>query len=619
MNSKFDLNTLLGFVLIGGILLYFGYFTGNNDAVPAPTEQVANDSISVASDTSTIGLEPKANMPITSTVNSKDSSVVSLGSAGNVALYGPFAQTMLKADVEKTFVLENEKIEITVAALGGQIVKARLKNYRTYDSLPLYLIDNNANFSLALVENKRLYTADLAFTAIKNTKEELVLELTGAGGKRLTYTYSLPADSYMLDWGIASQNMAGMLPGGKTQLTWEMNLLRHEKNRDNELTMTEIEYRFVEDKDVDELNGTGEDKERLEENIDWIAYKQQFFSSILHLRNGELSQTNLLHQVKENEENTKYLASATELKTATDGNLKADFGLYLGPNKYEILESYEQDFEQLIPLGWGIFGWINRGIVLNIFNWLEQYGINYGIIILIIALFFKLILFPLTYTSYRSMAKMRVLKPEMDELNEKFKDKEPAKKQQATMELYQKAGVNPLGGCLPMVLQMPILIALFRFFPASIELRQQSFLWADDLSTYDSILSLPFTIPFYGDHVSLFTLLMTVSTLLYTYMNQQLTGNAQNQQFPQMKYIIYLMPIVFLGVFNGYAAGLSYYYFVANIITFGQQFAIRSFIDDDKIHAKIQEKKNQPKKENRIMRRMKEMQEQQNRQMRRKK
>jgi YidC/Oxa1 family membrane protein insertase len=613
MNNKFDLNTLIGFLLIGGILLYFGYFTGESTPEQTSnTEQTLTDSTTVEEDTA-LAAHSSASEEITT---EKDTTFLAADTMPNQAKYGPFARAafMAKAD---TFTLENENIKLSIASLGGQIIEARLKNYRTYDSLPLYLIKNNANFNLALVDGKRYYTADLPFTVAKKTDDKLILQASGSEGQKIIYTYFLPKDSYQLQWNVSSENMATLFPGGKTQLTWELKANRHEKNRENELTMTEIEYRYTNDDEVDELNGSGTEEEKIAEPLSWLAYKQQFFSTILHLENGSFNGTNLLHKVTENEENTKYFAAATQIDVSSNGNLNSDFELYLGPNKYDLLASYNQEYEQLIPLGWGIFGWINRGFVINIFNWLEQYGINYGIIILIIALIFKLILFPLTYTSYRSMAKMRVLKPEIDELNEKYKDKDAMEKQQATMKLYQKAGVNPLGGCLPMVLQMPILIALFRFFPASIELRQQSFLWADDLSSYDSILSLPFEIPFYGDHVSLFTLLMTVSTLIYTYMNQQLTGSAQNQQLPQMKYIIYFMPIIFLGVFNSYAAGLSYYYFVANMITFGQQFAIKSFINEDKIHAKIQEKKNKPKKENSLMRRMKEMQEQQNRQMRR--
>jgi YidC/Oxa1 family membrane protein insertase len=401
----------------------------------------------------------------------------------------------------------------------------------------------------------------------------------------------------------------------QSELIWELQANRHEKNRENEITSTEMQYQLAVDEDVDNFNSTSADEELVEEALNWVAYRQQFFTTILQLKGASFSKAALAIRPLEDEAHTKYMASSISYPSKASGELDLEMGLYLGPNKYEILKSYDAGFEELIPLGWGILGWINRGIVLNIFNWLEAYGLNYGLIILIIALIIKMILFPLTYSSYRSMAKMRVLKPEIDALAEKHPD--AMKKQQATMELYRKAGVSPLGGCLPMLLQFPILIALFQFFPASIELRQQSFLWATDLSTYDSIYDLPFTIPFYGDHISLFTLLMTVSTLIYTYMNQQLTGSAQTQQFPQMKYIIYLMPIMFLGVFNNYASGLSYYYFVANVITFSQQFAIRSFIDEDKIKAKIAERKEKPQKENRLMRRMREVQEQQNRQQRR--
>lgn len=258
--------------------------------------------------------------------------------------------------------------------------------------------------------------------------------------------------------------------------------------------------------------------------------------------------------------------------------------------------------EKLVPLGWGIFGWVNRFAVIPVFNVLNSFNINYGIIILILTVLIKIVLLPLTYKSYISTAKMKVLQPEMSEIQAKFKS-DPMKLQQETMTLYRKAGVSPLGGCLPMVLQMPILIAMFRFFPASIELRQEGFLWAKDLSTYDSILDLPFNIPFYGDHVSLFTILMTVSTLIYTRMNMQMTA-ATN---PSMKYVMYLMPIMFLGIFNNYSSGLSYYYFLANMITFGQQYLFKSFVDEKAIHAKIQENKKKPVKKSKFQERLEKM------------
>lgn len=586
-----DRNTLIGMLLIGVIFIGF-YFFNKPAEVEAETPTV--DSTEVVEETQQ--LEEVNN-------NQLDS----------VAFDSTQVFVPATASAEKLFTLENKLLKVVISSRGGQVVQAQLKKYQTYDSLPLYLINRNADFNIQIQDDKSYNSADLTFEGVQNSPEKVTMTLNAGDGKQLKYVYTIQPDNYMLGWDVVSSGMGGMMPQN-SGLQWEMQTLRHEKNLENERTVTQLEYKFANEDDVDDLSGTGEDSEE-ETNLKWIAYKQQFFSTILYNKNGDFAKAALASKSLDNSEDyTKLLVSKVDMN-ATAGDLNTSFGLYLGPNKYEVLKAYDQGFEELIPLGWGILGWINRGIVINIFNWLEQYGLNYGLIILIIALIIKVILFPFTYASYRSMAKMRVLKPEIDELNEKYKDQDAMKKQQATMELYQKAGVNPLGGCIPMLFQMPILIALFRFFPASIELRQQPFLWATDLSTYDSIFNLPFNIPFYGDHVSLFTLLMTVSTLIYTYMNQQLTGS--NQQMPQLKYMMYLMPLVFLGVFNNYAAGLSYYYFVANMITFGQQWAIRSFIDDEKIHAKIQEKKASPKKENRFMRRMREVQEEQNRQQRR--
>jgi YidC/Oxa1 family membrane protein insertase len=285
----------------------------------------------------------------------------------------------------------------------------------------------------------------------------------------------------------------------------------------------------------------------------------------------------------------------------------ADFQFYFGPNHFQTLKEAGHDLQKQIPLGWGIFGWVNKFLVIPVFNWLDGYALNYGIIILLLTLIIKSILFPFQYKSYLSQAKMRVLKPEIDDLNKKYENDDPMKKQQALMGLYKEAGVNPLGGCLPLLLQLPILLAMFNFFPNAIELRQKAFLWADDLSTYDSILTLPFSIPAYGDHVSLFALLMTISTIIYTMMNNQLSG--ANAQMPQLKWMMYLMPVIFLFVLNSYASGLNYYYFLANVITFGQQFAFTKFVDEKKIHAKIQANKNKPgaKKQSSFQQKLEEM------------
>ena len=286
------------------------------------------------------------------------------------------------------------------------------------------------------------------------------------------------------------------------------------------------------------------------------------------------------------------------------GNQSYNMRFYFGPNHYQTLKAIEDlNLEKLIPLGWGIFGWVNRYLVIPTFNFLNSFNLNYGIIILILTIMVRIILLPLTYGSFKSQAKMKVLAPEMNELREKY-GSDPMKLQQENMDLYRKAGVNPFGGCIPGLLQLPILIAMFRFFPASIELRQQSFLWAHDLSTYDSILDLSFNIPFYGNHVSLFTLLMTVSTLIYTRMNMQMTTAAN----PQMKWMMYLMPILFLGFFNSYSAGLSYYYFLSNVIGFGQQYLFKAFVDEDKIHAQIQENKKKPAKKSSFAARLEQMQ-----------
>lgn len=598
-DGKLDNNTVIGFLLIGAILLFFSYF-GNDSIQPENEEGAISTSVdSVTTKSQTTG---------TAELAVYNDSAVSVQDSTITIEFGTFGDANNPNAKEEIFVLENEVVELKISSRGGQIVSARLKEYQTWDSLPLHIIDKNSAFDIALSADGKIYNSNtLNFVGEKTNGGDLMFTLQSKNGGTLKYRYSLKPNNYLVDLELISRDFNDYLPSD-VALTFEMKTFRHEKNQKAEKQATELNYRFL-GEDVDNLSATSDD-EATEEKLSWVAFKQQFFSTIIWNQDASFDKVGLIStKVSEDDEtHTKLFASKMSL-SKSDGELNTHLGMYLGPNKYDILEGYEQKFDKLIPLGWGILGWINRGIIINVFDWLEGYGLGYGLIIFIIALLIKLILFPLTFSSYKSMAKMRVLKPEIDELNAKFEGKEAVKKQQATMALYQKAGVNPLGGCIPMVLQFPILIALFRFFPSSIELRQQPFLWATDLSTYDSIYDFSFEIWGYGDHISLFTLLMTVSTLIYTYMNQQLTG--QNQQFPQLKYMVYLMPVVFLGVFNNYAAGLSYYYFLANMITFGQQFAIRKYLNEEKILLKIQEKKKQPKKENRIMRRMKDIQEQQ--------
>jgi YidC/Oxa1 family membrane protein insertase len=375
-------------------------------------------------------------------------------------------------------------------------------------------------------------------------------------------------------------------------LDWKEKALSTEKYKDGETNASTIYYQFAEDNATDYLTEAGDQQETLEKKTNWIGFKKQYFTSVLVAKQGFTKGNLETISLKGSKKYSKELKASLELPYTGSNATSYDFSFYVGPNHFQTLKAFDQGFEKQIPLGWGILGWINKFAVIPVFNFLDSLNWSYGIIILVLTLLIKVVLLPLTYKAYLSTAKMKVLKPEMDEINVKFEKEDPMKKQQAVMELYRKAGVNPLGGCLPVLLQMPILFAMFRFFPASIELRQKGFLWATDLSTYDSIYDLPFNIPWYGDHVSLFTLLMTVSTLLYTRMNSsQFTGNAQMES---MKWIMYLMPIVFLGVFNNYSAGLSYYYFLANMMTFTQQAIIKRLVNEDEIHRKIQEHKKKP-------------------------
>ncbi|MFO8054984.1 MAG: membrane protein insertase YidC, partial [Bacteroidales bacterium] len=364
--------------------------------------------------------------------------------------------------------------------------------------------------------------------------------------------------------------------------------------------------------DVDDLGERDDDFEKISTGVEWVAFKQRFFNSTLWAKDKSIESAELetITKVEEPDPELHYLKSVEAQLGVPYSSARehaSRFAFYFGPNDYTALRKYDMDMEQMIPLGWGFFllHWINRYAVIPVFNYLEGFDLSYGIIILILTVLLKIVLFPIAYKTYKSSAKMRLLKPEIEEISKKHPKKEDAmKKQQATMALYKKAGVNPMAGCLPMLLQLPILIAMFRFFPSSIELRGEGFLWAHDLSTYDTIAQLPFSIPFYGDHISLFTLLMAVSTILYTHMNNQ--NMSTGQQMPGMKTMMYFMPVMLLFIFNNYASGLSYYYFLANMITFVQMVVIRRFIDEDAIKAKIQANKKKTVKKSKFQQRLEE-------------
>lgn len=536
--------------------------------------------------------------------------------------YGEFGVSAVGE--EGLIYIENDVLRIGLSKKGGHPASVQLKDYSKFDSTDLFLFepeDIDFNLQFFTQSNQMINTGDLFFTpsgasliVSEGDSSSFTMRCMTQSGGYLEYAYGLKSGSYNVGFNINLVDLNGTINNQSSafDLDWKMDVSRLEKSVTNERIATTIYYAFDKE-DIDYLSETKSDEEDLSVDVKWLAFKQQFFSSILYGKEAISGPIKLRTIHPENEEENdsliKEMTAELSLEYGRGANEQIAMEFYFGPNHYSTLEKYDRGYEKIIPLGWGIFGWVNRYAVIPLFNLLSGTGLGYGIIILILTLVIKLVLLPLTYKAYMSTAKMRVLKPEIDELNKKFEGKDDAMaKQQATMALYSKAGANPLGGCLPMVLQMPILIALFRFFPSSIELRQQSFLWADDLSSYDSIYDLPFEIPFYGDHISLFTLLMTVSTIIYTRMNSQMTGGAQMEQ---MKWMMYLMPLIFLGVFNNYAAGLSYYYFLANITTFGQQALFRVFVDDEKIHKQMQENKKKPKKKSGFQKRLEDMAKQQ--------
>lgn len=582
--NKFDRNQIIGFVLIGIIMLWFAWWSMKQqpeaEVVPAGTESI----IATPESADTLKKE-------------KSTALLPLDSLATDS-------TVLAPTADSVYVLENQLLKISVSSTGAQIVKAQLKKFQTWDSLPLNLIDSNQIMAFRVGNKASSVQHNYTGTITKKDgASTLVLQSVGNTDKgNFSITLTLPDSSYQLQGMASGAGFAGADPSD-LMLDWQIDALRTEKSIKIERQRATIYY--WENDESDYISPRSDGDEDLK-NIKWIGYKQHFFSSILE-PGQPFTQSKMATATFEGEAVSKRMKSENTVKSV-GSSFELPFKLYYGPNKYNTLKDLETGYDKIIDFGWGIFGWISRGVVIPIFNWLDHYHLNYGLIILIMALIIKIALFPLTYQSYKSMAKMRVLKPELDVINAKFKDKDAVKKNQAVMELYKEAGVNPLGGCIPMLVQMPILLAMFNFFPASIELRQKAFLWADDLSSFDSIYSwsaeIPFISSFYGNHISLFTILMTISTLIYTYMNSQMQG--QTNQIPGMKYIMYGMPVMLLFWFNSYSAGLSYYYFVANVITFTQQWLIRKSVDDASIHAKIAEKRLQPKKKSKFQQRLEE-------------
>ena len=608
-----DRNTITGLVVIALILIGYSYFMS-----PSKEELKAmhvRDSIARVEAQRAAALEKERQADFAAQQQNTETQ-----QAGTEAI---FKQDSLPVE---QYTLENNKIKLHINTKGGCIDYVDLKGYRTHDSLPLILWkDHKSSMGLNFyARNKQINTADLIFVPNTNQKElnaegaEQVLTMRAYvdENKYLEFEYKLAPDSYMVDFNINTYNLNDVIASNTNFLTlyWGVDMPQLEKSRDFESRYTGVYYNFS-NNDVEHLSLTGDEKVDLPTSVKWVAYKQQFFSSVLIANE---SFPNVLVSTANNTTPGFLKTADAEISLPYSGKAieKYDMRFYFGPNSYPTLREYGKDIElpKLVDLGWKWIAWFNRYVVIPIFNFLEtNVTLNYGLIIFLLTLIIKLVLFPLTYKSYMSQAKMRVLKPQIDEINKKIPADKAMERQQAVMKLYKKAGVNPMGGCLPMLLQMPILIALFYFFPGAIELRQKSFLWATDLASYDSIATLPFTIPFYGNHVSLFCLLMTITNILYMWYNSK--NQPQNDQMKGMQVMMYIMPIMFLFIFNSYTSGLSYYYFIATLITIVQTWAIRKFVNDEKLLKQIELAKTKPVKKSKFQQKLEEMQRMQEQRM----
>lgn len=540
---------------------------------------------------------------------------------------------------EKFYTLENELLKLVVSSKGGRVYSAELKKYKAQEGKPLYLFEGDEssfNYVLVTNNNRVVNTSDLFFEPqgeIVKTAEgaqTLTMRLkTSLENSYIDFIYSLPADDYMVRYDVKANNMNEIMPMSinSLEMSWHSDIRQQEKGRSFEERYSALHYRYMAG-DMDKLNQTKTDQKNVDNQIKWIAFKDQFFSSVL-IADKSFSSSILKSEVMD--EKSGYLKSYTaDMVVPFDltGKEPTGFRMYFGPNHYKTLSSYDKGVEkedklylrELISLGWGIFGWVNRFFVIPMFNFFSKYVGNFGIIILLMTIVIKLLLAPLTHKSYLSSAKMRVLKPEIDEINARIPADKAMERQQATMALYNKMGVSPMSGCLPMLLQMPLLIAMFQFFPAAIELRQESFLWVNDLSAYDTLFSWKANIPLIGsflnNHVSLFALLMTVTSIFSTKISMQNTTTSPDQPgASMMKYMMYFMPVMFFFMFNSYASGLTYYYFLSSLFTILQTAIIRASINDEKLLAELRAKSKvnakNPKKKSSFMERLEKMQREQ--------
>ena len=638
-----DKNTITGFVLIFLILVIFSYYNRPSEAQLAAAKRQSDSIFQVEANKAQVA-EIQAKMDKSSLekiVSGVTSDSLGLAGANNElkSLYGVFSEKA--KGVEKYYTLENNLMKVKISNKGGNVYSVELKGYKRFNGEPLVLFDGWDNrFGLNFFsQNKSIQTDHFFFTpslsdtlltvigpAVSKGKEgrekfnvdseagakSLSMLLDAGNGVSIEYVYTLKHNSFMVGFDIHTAGLKKVMGANSDYInfSWTQAMPRQEKvSKFGEDNYATTYFKYYQDQ-VDKIAPTKSESKPLTTKVEWVSFKTLFFSSALiadkAFLNGHVS-------TKLRTKDSLFVSDMTaDLTIPLEGVGRETFKtkLFFGPNQYNTLKQYNINLDEELALGWTVIGWVNKYIIIPAFDFLRRYIGNFGLIILLLTIYVKLIIAPLTYKSYISQAKMRLLKPEIEDIQKKFGEDKKIESQQAVMALYKKAGVNPLGGCLPMVFQMPILVAMFYFFPISIELRQQSFLWAHDLSSYDSIFNLPFEIPWYGSHVSLFCLLMTVANILYVKYNNEMSA-AGTQQMPGMKTMMYMMPVMFLFVFNSYASGLSYYYFLSLAFTFVQMWIFKKLINEDAIHAQLKAKQKMPYKKSKFAEKLEEMTKQQ--------
>ena len=631
-----DRNTLIGIALIIGILFTFTRLNQPSaEEIQAKKEQVDryNDSIQEIIDAKKLvelnSSDSTNNVNQSPEIAAISDSLISEKMKRKFSIFAPSAK-----GTDETFTIENNELRLTLASKGGAVVKAELLQYQNYknymiakDSLvdtkaidlpilePLVLFDEDSTrmyFDIPMQDSRVIKTDDLYFTPVVTEGNKIVLRLnTTSPDQFIEMKYEL-LENYDVDFSLDFVGLEDEVEGKGLNMNWEMKSLLTEKEAEGQSRMSSVFYKPSDDGRT-YLSEMTEDSDVLESKTDWIAFKHCYFSSVVISKEGFKEGGEVYsNPIKRGRYSDEYRATNINLSTNIDNRTSIPLTFFYGPNDYDVLKKHDNEMVDILDLGWGVFRWTAKWLIKPIFDFFNSFGMAMGLIILLVTIAVRLIILPLTYKNYKSSAKMKVLKPEIEEINKKYKDGDAAEKQKETMALYRKTGVNPLAGCLPLFIQMPILLAVFRFFPSSIEMRQRSFLWAEDLSTYESVYDLGFNIPAYGDHISLFTVLLCISTIFYTRMNSSQMSMPSQPGMPNMKIIMYLMPLMMLFFLNNYAAGLTFYYFCGNLITMGLMLFVKKYlIDDKKIRATIDSNKLKPKKKSNFQTRLDEAMKQQ--------